>query len=589
MIPGGIPTSERKLISQVEEWKETCRVSVGARSSYYRLLNTIAETGRYDGQKSLINTLNKQLERVAANLYSPTSLKFDIDFEHPHMAEIYNQAREVAKVLTRQWDRSNTDILFGRGVFEGLKYGAAILKQWPSTEGTSETPIYNRKLVMPWNFGVYREDENDIDKQEILCETTSLTMPEVWQRIYRFPDRERLYKRIKGNATKGGRTNAAAPTNFFHQVLSTSQIQTGVTSATMPGGLVQIANDPNYAIMGPTVDAEMVDLHELWVKDEEDYTTIQMIEPDILIAPHTIRSGDDYVVSKKENLLIRGSRMQPYRMIQPNEVSNWFWGRSELVDLIEPQMLLASWCDDARRLFGLQVDKILAFIGEAGITDERYDQFRAAGYLGMQQGSSVTDLTPKIPPELLPMLKWLLETINWLGNFPPVMQGMGEAGVRAQSHADTLVKTASPTLRDRSLLVERQCAQSADLTLSMMEAKDNRFYYTKADKPTDIDETKFLLSQLPEDWRVTVDSHSSSPIFLDENTQLVFAAFKAGVVDAEYVIDNTPLPNKEVAKVRHREKELKAAEQMKQLMQTNPEVANKILEKNFTAKAGGHR
>lgn len=588
MIPGGIPTSERRLISQVNEWIETCRVSVGARSTQYRLLNAIAETGRYDNQKSLINTLNKQLERVAANLYSPTSLKFDIDFEHPHAPEIYNQGREVAKVLTRQWDRTNTDILFGRGTFESLKYGAALLKQWPSTEGTPETPVYNRKLVMPWNFGVYREDENDIDKQEILCETTSLTMPEVWQRIYRFTDAERLYRRIKGNATKGGKNNAAAPTNFFHQVLSTSQIQTGVTSATMPGGLVQIANDPNYAIMGPTVDAEMVDLYELWVKDEDDYTTIQMIEPDILIAPHTFRAGDDYVVSKKENMLIRGSKMQPYRLIQPNEVSNWFWGRSELVDLIEPQMLLASWCDDARRLFGLQVDKILAFIGEAGITDERYDAFRAAGYLGMQQGSSVTDLTPKIPPELLPMLKWLLETINWLGNFPPVMQGMGEAGVRAQSHADTLVKTASPTLRDRSLLVERQCAQSADLTLAIMEAKDSRFYYTKADKPTDIEETKFLLSQLPEDWRVTVDSHSSSPIFLDELTNLIMALFKAGIVDAEYVIDHMPIPDQEVAKVRHRQKELQAAEQMKQLMQTNPEVANKILEKGFTAKAG-HR
>ena len=230
----------------------------------------------------------------------------------------------------------------------------------------------------------------------------------------------------------------------------------------------------------------------------------------------------------------------------------------------------------------MQVDKILGFIGDAGITDERYDQFRAAGYIGMQQGSTIQDLTPNIPAELLPMIKWLLETINWLGNFPPVMQGMGEAGVRAQSHADTLVKTASPTLRDRSLLVERQCAQSADLTLAMMEAKDSRFYYTKADKPTDVDQTKFLLSQLPEDWRVIVDSHSSSPIFLDENTQLVFSALKAGVVDAEYVIDNTPLPNKEVAKVRHREREMKNAQQLDQLMKTNPDIGQKILEKKFT-------
>ena len=41
----------------------------------------------------------------------------------------------------------------------------------------------------------------------------------------------------------------------------------------------------------------------------------------------------------------------------------------------------------------------------------------------------------------------------------------------------------------------------------------------------------FMLSDLPEDWRITVDSHSSSPIFQDENTQLVFAAHKDGTVD----------------------------------------------------------
>ena len=572
MIPGGIPTNERKLVAQIGEWIEQCRVSVGARSAYYRLLNAIAETGRYDGQKSLINTLNKQLERVAANVYSPTSLKFDVDFEHPYPMEIYNQAKEVAKVLTRQWDRGDIDLTFGRGVFEALKYGCCIIKQWPSVEGEKETPVYNHKLVMPWNFGVYREDENDLDKQEILVETSQLTGAEVWQRIYRYPDRKKLYDRIMANATSGGRSDGSAPTSFFHQVLSTSQIQTGVTSATLPGGLVQIANDPNYQIMGPVVSPNMVTCHELWVKDEDDYTTIQFIEPDIVVTPHTIRSGNDYVVSKKDNLFIRDSRQHPYNSIQLNEVSNWFWGKSELVDLIEPQMLLASWCDDARRLFGLQIDKILAIVGDPSIIDERYDQMRLAGVIGLTQGASLQDITPKIPPELLPMLKWLMETINWLGNFPPVMQGMGEEGVRAQAHAETLVKTASPTLRDRSLIAERQCARTGDKTLSMMEAKDNRFYYTKADKPIDVEQTKFLLSQLPEDSRVIVDSHSSSPIFMDELLQLILALHKVGVVDAEYVIDNLSIPNKEMAKLRHREREQKQAQMLENLMKTNPEL-----------------
>ena len=144
------------------------------------------------------------------------------------------------------------------------------------------------------------------------------------------------------------------------------------------------------------------------------------------------------------------------------------------------------------------------------------------------------------------------------------------------------IATGLMALAAVSLTAPVACAQSADLTLAMMEAKDSRFYYTKADKPTDVDQTKFLLSQLPEDWRVIVDSHSSSPIFLDENTQLVFLALKAGVVDAEYVIDNTPLPNKEVAKVRHREREMKNAQQLDQLMKTNPDIGQKILEKKFT-------
>jgi hypothetical protein len=587
MIPGGIPTNERLLISQVREWVEQCRVSAGARAMYYRLLNAIAETGRYDGQKSLINTLDKQLERVATNLFSPTSLKFDVDFENPVSELVQKQARQAANVLTRQWDRSNTDVLYGRGVYEGLKYGTCLLKQWPHYEGQQETPAYSRKLVMPWNFGVYREDENELDKQEIVCETSSLTMAELWQRIYQFPDAKKIYDKAKANARPGGRTDGAAPTNFFHQVLSTSQIQTGVQSASLPGGLVQISNDPNYAIMGPVVAPEMVEQHELWVKDDDDYCTIQFIEPDILITPHTVRSGNDYFVTKKDNLFIRDSRMHPYTLIQPNEVTNWFWGKSELVDLIEPQMLLASWCDDARRLFGLQVDKLIAFVGDPGITDIRYDQMRAAGYFGLQQGASVQDLTPKIPAELLPLLKWLLETINWLGNFPPVMQGMGDQGVRAQGHAETLVKTASPSLRDRSLLVERQCAQAGDKTLTMIEAKDPRNYFAKADKPTDVEQTRFKISELPADWRVIVDSHSSSPIFLDENTQLIFAAFKMGIVDAEYVIENTPLPDKEGAKVSFRKRQEQKAQEMKQLQQQHPELFEKLMEKQMTG--GKHR
>lgn len=565
-----VPSNKRDLLDFANQLIDDCRVSVGMRSSYYRQLNMIAETGRYDGTKALINMLNNHLTRTADYIFSPVELQFAIDYGRPRPKVDYERAKAAAKELTRTWDRNNTDMTFGRGVKESLKYGACILKQWVQSEGADASPVYYDKLVMPWQFGVYREDENRLDRQEAMCETVMLTLPEVWRRISHLPERDKLFEKIKANA----RTGTAAPgtDSNTHWVLSASPLNTsGIEGTTVPGGIVNVTSDANFGAMGPVIAPAVVVMHELWVKDETDYVTIQVIEPDILLSP----------LHKKSNLLgIEG--VNPYRLIQPNEVTNWFWGRSELVDLIEPQQLLSTWCDDTKRLMGLQIDKILGITGDAGITDEIYAQMRVSGYMNLPNGSDIKDITPKLPAELIPMLKFCIEMINTLGGFPEIMQGKGEPGVRAGSHADTLMKTASPSLRDRSLLVERQCATCGDLTLQMMEAKDDDRYWLKADKPIDdVENTSFFLAELPDDWRVIIDSHSSSPIFADENSQLIFQGLKSGIVQPEYVLDNMPFPNREMAKVQLREKQERDAEQLKQLIQTDPELGNKLAQKKL--------
>ncbi len=560
-----IPTGKNELVPFANELIEVCRVSQGMRAAYYRMLNQIAETGKYDGSKALINMMSTHLERTASHLFSPIELKFAIDFDNAYPPNIIKRGEVVAKHLTRQWEKTSTDMLFARGVFEGLKYGGALLKQWPKKDGP-ERISYEKKLVMPWNFGVYREGENDIENQEVLCETSTLTGPEIWQRIWNFPDSKKLYEQVMTHSSKG--QSGDGPDSFFHQVLSTSQLDTGISGATRPrpGGIVQLGNDPNYGVMGPTDGAPTVQMHELWIKGEDDYAVIQMVHPDILLSRF-----------KLSNLLIENSRLQPYRLIQPNPVTNWFWGRSELVDLIEPQGLLAQWCEDMKRLIGLQIDKIIAFKGDNTITDEAYAQFRLSGYMNMGQGGGAEDLTPKFPPELLPAIKFMLEMINTLGSFPEIMQGKGEQGVRAGSHANTLMKTASPTLRDRALLMERTCAVCADLTTTMMEAKEDRKFWTDPEK---MEETGFMLTDLPNDWRVTVDSHSSSPIFADEAQQLIFALRKTGDVDGEYAIDNLPLPNKESAKASLRERKKAGTDMQKQLLSIlSPEGKDKAIEK----------
>lgn len=578
-----VPTDHRELLAFARQMVEQCRVSAASRSAYYQSLNQIAETGRYDGNKALINKIDPHLARIAAHIFSPVELKFSIDYDRMHQKTDLDRARVAATQLTRQWDRSSTDILFGRGVFESLKYGWCGTKQWPQSEGQEEAYKQYAKLVMPWNFGVYNEAENDITKQVALCETVALTLPEVWRRIWHLPKAKKLFERIRSHAAPGqAQTNNES---FFHQVLSTNQLQTqnpNGFSGTLPGGMVNVSSGGSFQIMGPQVAAETITMHELWIQGDEDYVTIQLIEPDILVAPPLM----DGKVLKHSNLLNLLSHQQPYRSIQVNETTGWFWGKSEIVNMAEPQALLASLLDDMRRLIGVQVDKILFFMGENRITDELYGQMRMAGFGNLDQNAKVEDMTPNFPPELLPVIKFVIEQMDINSGFPPIMQGQGEQGVRAGGHANTLMKTGSPTLRDRALIAERNCAVTADLTQEIKEAKDDSTYWTKADTIQDVRSTEFKLMDLPDDWRVTVDSHSSSPIFSDENAQLILAAHAKGIVQTEYVINNMPFPNREDALVQNREAAKEKQAMIQKLMAENPEAAEKVLAKTL---GGGRR
>lgn len=570
-----IPTDQQKIIQFAKDLVEQCRSSIGTRASYYRNINAMAETGTSSGMKSLLNLMNVVLGRTAGHLYSPTELRFSIDAENEYDKNMLNKFSRAAKQLTLNFSRTNTDQLFGRGVFDSLKYGATIMKQWPQPTADKLSPKYNARLVMPWQFGVYREDVNDIEEQSVLCESTMLTLPEVWQRIWYLPEAEKLYAEIAAEASSGGET-LDGPMTTTHPMWPGSQLSLDAAgSPPGAGGIVQLFNAPDYAVAGPAVTAPMVMMHELWIQGENDWRTIQYVEPGILITRYRI------------NNLLTGdlnSKLQPYSLIQPNIKTGMFWGTSELSDLIRVQQWLSTTADDVQRLFGLQVDKILGFIGFDAMKDEAYDQFRSSGYIGLPMGSDIKDITPKFPPEAIPMLRLLIDFINLVGGYPNLMMGQGEVGVRSGVQTDTLLKTGSPRLRTQSLTVERQCAVAADKRFSLMQIKDGRKYWTDGSDPQAIRNTEFLLADIPQDRYVTVDSHSSSPIFADDHEQLIAFGIKAGFLDGEDAIDDLPYPEKEKKKARLRERQQAKAQEMQQLLQNNPELGESIKKKMITGR-----
>lgn len=551
-----LPQSGKDLTRLALHVIEDCNVSQGQRAAAYRAYGQWIEVGRAAGGLALANLLYSHVDRLASHLFSPSELRFMVDFEGVYEREWLDKGAVAARVVSREWERKNIDILFGHGVKEALAYGCCILKQLGSRDAEGNAQFRGGRLVMPWQFGVYNEGVNDIAEQEAVLETVWLTKHEVWRRVRHLPDAEKIFGRILANAKK--EDGAGVPNSFMHQVLSTAVLDISLQNATRPtpGGIVQLSNDPNFATLGPTVAAELYPMHELWVKDDgrpgEDYTTIQLIEPDVLVAP----------LLKHTNLFVKDTL--PYTLIQPNYVSGYFWGRSEIVDLMMLQSWLTEHLDDAKRLMGLQVDRIMGFIGYDGITDEQYGKFRAAGFMGLPQGTDVKDMTPTMPEQLIPLIGEIIQLMDRVSGFPPIMTGQGEQGVRAGVHADTLMKTGSPRLRDRSLLAERQCNSAADTTLAFLEAKEGKAYWTRAGD----EKTEFLLSQLPEDRRISVDAHSGSPIYADDHAQLLAWGVKSGIVTGDSAIEQMPFSHKDTLIARLRAKE----EQQAKIIQEHPEL-----------------
>ncbi|MBU6232190.1 hypothetical protein KGP36_06105, partial [Patescibacteria group bacterium] len=260
----------------------------------------------------------------------------------------------------------------------------------------------------------------------------------------------------------------------------------------------------------------------------------------------------------------------PYGLIQPNRVQGHFWGRPEIMNMIGLQSLLGVRLDDYKRLMSMQYDKLLAFVGFDSMNDELYDQFRSAGYVSSATpGARVEDLTPKVPENALQEINMIIEMIDEVGGFKNILSGQGEPGVRAGNHAQMLLKTASPRLRDRALLVERQCADFGDSSLELLAAKEAKAYWVDE---TANEKTEFLLAQLPDDRRITVDSHSASPVYEDDHKEVVGFLAKSGIIDGESVLDLLPVPNRDMLKQRFKQMQAQKA----QFLQEHPEMVAKM-------------
>ena len=529
----------------VEELTDECMASSEERGMMYARATQIYYTGSYDAKAAIYNKVKPFIDKLAGFLMQPTDVRFAMIYDDTESDSVIERAQLISDKLTSDYRNSDSDVTFGEAVVWALINGAQLLKHTPEEKGFCVAPVH------PQAFGVLSETTLSLDEQEAFCHVSYPTITRLRSVLADHPRKNEIMRRIETNAPQ----HDEEQTTYFHQMVVGGLNPLGDYAGASPraeaAGIVNVFPAPTpwkpNRRLTPTVK------HcELWIKDRDrdgDYTTIQLIYPDIII------EGD-----KTRRNLWKIPGRHPFVKVQGQTTPGYFWGRSMIADVQMLQDVLNKRLRDLKIMWDRNVNAPQVFSGFTSITEEQY-------YKIISEGGFINDPNPNAkasklleppPQNYLEELQFIFQLFDEAAGFTPVMSGQGEPGVRAGVHAQTLVRTSTPRLIDQAARVERQLAESGYLSFRLMQAMDPSIYVTGDSK------IEFTLKTMPDDFQIQVDSHSASPAFAEDNRQVAIALARAGAIDAEDLIHMLHPPGAELLLSRLRQRQKKQAEAAQQ-------------------------
>lgn len=550
-----IPSKSEELIPWTSNLIEECRVSVDDRRAAAKFWRNLYFTGQASSVDSKHNKCFSHVNKLAAYLFSPSDVRFSIDFEGEDEKEWSDKVTRGERRLNAEFKRRKCGIAFSQALLMSLIDGSCFVKMVWSHAGL-EPHVISQHFM-----GVLREDVDSFSRQDAFTHSFYLTKAQFKRLLYnKTPGQtSEIMDRVQ-SAFRPAQEDIVMD-SYIHEIISggVQPIAVG-TTATGQSGQVGVFSAPPAPMLAPDVAAELIRVDDLWVFDDErgDWATIRYVDPGILVE-------GKYKLSN----LSDAPKEQPFIKVCANEMVNYFWGRSELSGLASLQALINQRVNDVDHIFRLQAKPPKAFIGMSGVTPEKARALMVAGGEFVDPGENpnakIQTMAPEMPSNAIAWLDKLDSYFDENAGFTAILSGQGESGVRSQGQANTMLRTASPPLRTRSFVVEGQIADLGDLSLNILQAKDPHVMRAA-------DNTSFVLSQLPDDVAVSVDAHTSSPAFSGDNANLAFALAKAGAIGPEDLIDQTHPPNADRLKRKLKQRQ----QQQEQLVKTHPELLEKM-------------
>jgi hypothetical protein len=534
------PLPERHQFFQ--ELIAKCNATTEVRREFYKQMRSYFLFGCEDRALSQITRYNKiysHIDTLRSFMFIPESTRFSINIGASVNADEQDKVPAMVQRMHQTWHEADMDKYFKQALMWSAPYGKVMLKFRPRVwkrigkdkqmESGMQIQVF---LVEPHNFGVLREDKDDLYRQEAFCETFYISKTELRNQLV--SGNHKNVEGIVASVQAGHSDDALASAIPVDRLIVTSLQGDAVT------GNASVFQMPLSTVYRPTIKEELVRGFELYVYDDDiaDWRVVTYLEPGIPVWDRAL-----------EDIFLPGRL--PYVEVCLNPAYDYFWGHSEVERLIPLQDMRNERMADIAHILRKQAHPPTTVTGAGAIPDEMsLAMDTPSGLLALESpAAEAKSIAPELPSDLWHDVEVIDAMFDEISGLSAVNQGRGTAGVRSEGHASLLSQLGSTRIKDRALTAEDSLDDCADLLVAITRRYDPRELREEGEAGA-----IFMANQFTDDYEAKVDGHSSSPIFTEDAENKSFKLFELKVIDGEELLDLIEIPMRPALKKRLREK-----------------------------------
>lgn len=511
-------------------YRDTMTKCLATRSERRARYNTLRMYYAYGADPSttqgpVYNKIFTCVDQIASFMYSHETTRFTIELGESVSTDTkVGETRKIPAIkhaLAKEWNASNTDIIFGSCILWSFALGSMFIKAIPGHKGSILPGV-----VDPEDLSVLREDVMGLYNQEAFVHSYLITHSQLANELEMGEHKRRA--EILDRVTGSPRTQNQGDGGVFNRIV-VSAVQPNIVGALRGGMWANMSQFAKAKVAEP-----LIEMHELYVYDDsvDDYRMVTLASPEELIWDRPL----DRAFLKNE---------LPFVQICPSPNPHYFYGDSEVERLIPLQEKLTRRLEQIDHLLELQAKPPKSASGFSSPIDEMALALDSPNGLvnSDMPGAKMDVHSPTIPDDLYKEVREILTMFEDVIGLTNINQGRGEAGVRSQGHAAQLSRLGSSRIKKRALVIEDSLEKLATLYVQIKRRYDPRRMRAAGD-----DGEEFIAKQFTEDFIAKVDAHSNSPVFMEDQTALAFKLFEVKAIDRDELLDLVEVPMRELLK-----------------------------------------